>query len=156
MYCWGLQDQRERGCRGRKLGHLVTSKAACNQASGSFLPAASCSRYTAGCMLGGASRFLTEMLRMMKTRLFLSWLLADQKAERHVHWQQKIALFAWGYLMSLVSDKIRKMEMLFFLLGGEIILVRDQRVTVETELWRLLKKKKEKKNAVIKPNWKHR
>lgn len=59
--CWCNQHScvaeaykpRGRAFQGRKLRHLVTSKAGCNQASGSFCSAASCSRYAAGCTVGG-------------------------------------------------------------------------------------------------------
>lgn len=66
---------RGRAFPGGKLRHLVTSKAGCNQASGSFLSAGSYSRYTAGCMVGGLSQFVTEV--MMKT---LSWLFLHPTA----------------------------------------------------------------------------
>lgn len=66
---------RGRAFPGRKLRHLVTSKAGYNQASGSFLSAGSYSRYAAGCMVGGLSQFVTEV--MMKT---LSWLFLHPSA----------------------------------------------------------------------------
>lgn len=48
---------RGRSFQGRQLGHLVASKAGCNQAGGSFLSAASWSRYAAGCRVVGGLSF---------------------------------------------------------------------------------------------------
>lgn len=70
---------RGRSLQGRKLRHLVTSKAGRNQASGSFLSAVCCSRYTAGYMVGGLSWLLTELMTKTLFWLFLHRLLADQK-----------------------------------------------------------------------------
>lgn len=48
---------RGRSFQGRQLGHLVASKVGCNQAGGSFLSAASWSRYAAGCRVVGGLSF---------------------------------------------------------------------------------------------------
>ncbi len=100
---------RGRGFQGRKLRHLVTSKAGCNQASGSFLSAVCCSRYAAGCMVGVLSRLLAELMTKTLFWLFLHRLLADQKTVRHVHWQQEKRVFIHkASLTGFMSGKIKK------------------------------------------------
>jgi len=51
---------RGRSFQGRQLRRLVTSKAGCNQASGSFLSAAAGTQQC--CRVGGLSRLLTELM----------------------------------------------------------------------------------------------
>lgn len=112
---------RERGFQDRKLRHLVTSKAGCNQASGSFLSAVCCSRYTAGCMVGGLSMLHQELMTKTLFWLFILWLLADQKTVRHVHWQ---LFYSQGFLFFLTqlystSGKLKK-EMQSFMSEGNL------------------------------------
>lgn len=125
---------RGRGFQGRKLRHVVTSKAGCNQASGSFLSAVSCSRYTAGCMVGVLSLLLAELMTKTLFWLFLHRLLADQKTVRHVHWQQEKKRFLFFFDRLYVwQNQILKKDMQSFV-RGKFILVPDQWVTAATAI----------------------
>lgn len=97
--------------RGRELRHLVTSKAGHNQAGGgcSFLSAASCRRYTAGC--GGGrpvSRFSHNGWWKRHTAYFYTifFYFAHQKTVERVHWWRKKRVFFDDF----TSDKTEKIK----------------------------------------------
>lgn len=122
---------RGRAFPGRQLRHLVTSKAGCNQASGCFLSAVSCSRYTVGCMVGGLSRLFTELMMKTLHRLFLHRLLADQDSQVRSLTAEKCFFFDAFYIWQ--NKKQTNADAVLFV-RGKFILVRDQWVTAGTAI----------------------
>lgn len=97
---------RGRGFQGRKLRHLVTSKAGCNQASGSFLSAGPCGRYTAG--LYGGRPVSQNWWRKHYSGYFYTGFLLIKRQSGTFHWQQENGVIRKASLTGFMPGKIKK------------------------------------------------
>ena len=149
---------RGRAFQGRELRHLVTSKAGCNQASGSFLSAVSCSRYAGGCMVGGLSRLLAELMTKTLFGLFLHRAACWSKdSQAHSLTAGKRFLITRGFF-----DRLYVWHFLFFF-SLSLFSKRDAVLYCQREIyfspWPVSHSSNCNKGAiktVIKLNWKHR
>lgn len=120
---------RGRDFQDRKLRHLVTSKAGCNQASGSFLSAVCSSRYTAG--LRGERPVSQNWWRKHYSGYFYTGFLLIKRQSNTFQWQRKKGFYSQCFFDRLYVWQ-QKNAVLF--VRGKFILVRDQWVTAGTAI----------------------